>query len=149
MTTNRCAALFAACLLAAGPSVADADEPHAGGGPREAYREGYQRGYDDGFAAGYRKAQDEARAAAPAGPTGPIAISGAVYGTSSKRCDATRYVARRANGKRRYSFEVSNEMCGDPSRGDRKSLDVTYICGTVARTASANEHRTIYLDCTP
>jgi hypothetical protein len=148
-TTNRCAALFAAWLLAAGPALAAADEPRPAG-PREAYREGYQRGYEDGFAAGLRKGEEESRAVAPpAGPTGPIAISRALYGTSSKHCDATRYVARRANGKRRYCFEVSNEMCGDPSRGDRKSLDVTYICGTLARTASANEHRTLYLDCTP
>ena len=83
----------------------------------------------------------------PPRPTGPITISGAYYGTSSKNCDATRYVARRANGKRSYSFEVSNEICGDPAHGDRKSLEVTYVCGNLARTASANEHRTIYLDC--
>ena len=123
--------------------------------PREAYREGYQRGYEDGFEKGYRKAMDEGRAppppaaAAPPHPTGPITISGAVYGTSSKNCDATRYVARRANGKRTYSFEVTNDMCGDPAHGDRKELDVTYICGAMAKTATANEHRTIYLDCSP
>ena len=101
---------------------------------------------------------DEARSVEPAPPpppapaprsTGPITVSGAVYGTSSKNCDATRYVARRANGKRTHSFEVTNEMCGDPSHGERKSLDVTYICGTIAKTATANEHRTIYLDCSP
>jgi hypothetical protein len=40
-------------------------------------------------------------------------------------------------------------MCGDPARGDRKELNVTYICGTIAKSASAYEHRTIYLDCTP
>jgi hypothetical protein len=125
-----------------------------GGDP---YREGYRKGYDDGFARGYEKAVQEARAAAAAAPpppppprsTGPITISGAVYGTSSKNCDATRYVAHRANGKRTYSFEVNNEMCGDPSRGDRKELNVTYICGTIAKTATAYEHRTVYLDCTP
>lgn len=123
--------------------------------PREAYREGYQRGYEDGFEKGYQKAMDEGRApappaaAAPPRPTGPIAVSGAVYGTSSRNCDATRFVARRANGKRTYSFEVTNDMCGDPAQGERKSLDVTYICGAMAKTATANEHRTIYLDCSP
>lgn len=40
-------------------------------------------------------------------------------------------------------------MCGDPSPGDRKSLEVTYVCGSVAKTASANEHRSVTLDCTP
>ena len=118
------------------------------------YREGYRKGFDDGFARGYEKAMQETRAAAAAAPpppksTGPITVSGAVYGTSSKNCDATRYVAHRANGKRTYSFEVSNEMCGDPSRGDRKELNVSYICGTIAKTATAYEHRTVYLDCTP
>ena len=125
----------------------------------EAYRDGYRRGYDDGYARGYRKALEEGRPidppVAPIAPppppraTGPITVSGAVYGTSSRSCDATRYVARRANGKSSYSFEVTNEMCGDPARGDRKELQVTYICGSLAKTASAYEHRTIYLDCNP
>ena len=33
-------------------------------------------------------------------------------------------------------------------RGDRRSLDVTCCCGEISKTATANEHRTIYLDCT-
>ena len=47
------------------------------------------------------------------------------------------------------NLDVTNSICGDPSPGDRKSLDVTYVCGTIAKTASANEHRSVYLDCTP
>src|SRR5262249_46042437 len=126
---------------------------------RERMREEYRRGFDDGFEQGYRKGLDEGRASAPPPPpvvappppraTGPIVVSGAVYGTPERNCDATRLVARRANGKRSFSFEVTNEICGDPARGERKSLDVTYICGTIAKTANAFEHRTIYLDCTP
>lgn len=144
-------ALLAALLLGAASLAAVADEEERPRDPREAYREGYQRGYEDGFERGYRKAREEARseAAEPARPTGPITVSSARYGTSSRNCDATRYVARRANGKPSYSFEVSNDMCGDPSHGDRKSLEVTYICGSLAKSASANEHRSIYLDCTP
>jgi hypothetical protein len=143
-----------AVAMAAGAWAAHAADDETPPEAREAYRQGYERGYDEGFARGYRKGLEEGRPAAAAPPpppraTGPIRVSGAVYGTPAKNCDATRYVARRANGKRSYSFEVSNEMCGDPSRGDRKSLEVTYICGTIAKTASANEHRTIYLDCTP
>jgi hypothetical protein len=38
-------------------------------------------------------------------------------------------------------------MCGDPAKGQRKSLEATYRCGEIEKTASANEHRTIYLDC--
>ncbi|MGZ5079230.1 MAG: hypothetical protein ACXWHZ_06775 [Usitatibacter sp.] len=121
-------------------------------------REAYRRGYETGFERGYRKGlEDGERRAAPivapppaAAPPrlGPIRVSGAFYGTSSKNCDATRYVASRANGKRSYSFEVTNNICGDPARGDRKELSVTYRCGEVDKTSSANEHRTIYLDCT-
>lgn len=120
------------------------------------YREGYRRGYDDGFASGYRKGLEETPRAAPVAPpppppppraTGPITVSSAHYGTSSKSCDATRPVARRVNGRLTASFEVTNELCGDPAKGDRKQLEVTYICGSIAKTASAYEHRTIYLDC--
>jgi hypothetical protein len=119
------------------------------------YRDGYRRGYDDGFAAGYRKALEEAPRPAPAAPaappraTGPITVSTAYYGTSSKSCDATRYVARRANGRRTATIDVTNEMCGDPARGDRKQLEITYVCGSIAKTASGYEHRSVYLDCTP
>ncbi len=52
------------------------------------------------------------------------------------------------NGRRTASVQVNNEMCGDPARGDRKELEVTFICGSIAKTASAYEHRTLYLDCT-
>ena len=152
MKTNQRAKAILATLLVGGASLAAlAQEESRPRDAQEAYREGYQRGYEDGFERGYRKAQEEARAEAaqPPRPTGPITVSSARYGTSSKSCDATRYVARRANGKRSYSFEVSNEMCGDPSHGDRKELQVSYICGALAKSASANEHRNIYLDCSP
>jgi hypothetical protein len=142
--------LFAMTLAAAIPAYAQSPDP----GEREAYR----RGYEEGFARGYRKGLDEGqpRVAPPPPPpppqapvaNGPIRVTGAFYGTPSKNCDATRYVGSRANGKRSYSFEVSNNICGDPARGDRKTLEVTYRCGRLDKTASANEHRTVYLDCT-
>lgn len=152
---------LAACLSFCLAGTAAASDPPIE--KRADYREGYRRGYDDGFASGYRKALEESAARAapvpvpvvPATPppppraTGPITVSTAYYGTSSKSCDATRWVARRVNGRRSASFEVSNEMCGDPARGDRKQLEVTYVCGSIAKTATAYEHRTVYLDCTP
>jgi len=119
---------------------------------REAYRRGYERGYDRGFRKGLeegeRRAPPVAAPAPPAAPRlGPIRVSGAFYGTSAKRCDATRYVRRQADGRRAHSFNVSNDMCGDPSHGDRKTLEVNYWCGEVARSASAREHQAIYLNC--
>ncbi len=144
------ALMLAAATLALAAAAAAQD--------RDSYdfREGYRRGYDDGFASGYRKGLAEsARAAPPAPaappppvPTGPITVSTAYYGTSSKTCDATRWVARKVNGRRTASFEVTNDMCGDPAKGDRKQLEITYVCGSIAKTASAYEHRTVTLDCT-
>lgn len=126
------------------------------------YREGYRRGYDDGYAAGYRRALEEGsrppvvvtpppapvpvQPAVPR-PTGPITITRAVYGSSSRSCDATRYVARQANGRLTANIGVTNDMCGDPSPGSRKQLEVTYTCGRIVREASAYEHRAVYLDC--
>ena len=118
------------------------------------YRDGYRRGYDDGYARGYRKGLEEAGRPPvtappppPPGPNGPIFVTRAFYGSTSRSCDATRWVARQSNGRRSASFEVSNAMCGDPARGDRKQLEVTYRCGDFVKTASAYEHRTIVLDC--
>jgi hypothetical protein len=114
---------------------------------RRAYERGFERGYAKGLADGERRGAVVAPAPAPAPRTGPIRITGAVYGTSSRNCDGTRWLAHRANGKRSYSVEITNDICGDPARGDRKSLDVSYYCGEIEKTASANEHRTIYLSC--
>ncbi len=121
------------------------------------YQDAYRKGYEKGFERGYSKglAEGERRAvAAPAPPPppppprlGPIAVIQADYGSTAHRCGATRYLARRADGKRTFSMEVTNGICGDPSPKDRKSLDVTYRCGEIEKTATAYEHRNIYLDC--
>ncbi|HEX7560401.1 MAG TPA: hypothetical protein VF386_14460 [Usitatibacter sp.] len=147
LTTMVLSALVAAApIVAAGAPNTDSSDD---------YRDGYRAGYDDGFQRGYEKGMKEGGVAAvpaPSAPprsTGPITISRAVYGTSSRICDATRWAARSANGRMSANFDVTNSICGDPSPGDRKSLDVTYVCGTIAKTASANEHRSVYLDCTP
>ena len=121
------------------------------------YRDGYRRGYDDGFAAGYRKALESGAPPAPAAPPvaaprpprlGPIRVTRALYGSSARSCDATRYVKNQADGRVSATVNVSNNMCGDPSKGDRKQLEVTFTCGAVTKTASGYEHRSVYLDCT-
>jgi len=122
--------------------------------PREAYslgfKEGWEQGYDKARKDLHRDRERE-RPAYPAAPppivTYPITISLARYGIPGRECDATRHVARQANGRISASIEVSNSICGDPARGERKSLDITYICGNRAKTASAFEHRTAYLSC--
>jgi hypothetical protein len=121
---------------------------------RDAYRRGYERGYDRGYNKGFQEGTRRPVNVAPPPPAappppvlGPIRVAGAQYGTSSKTCDATRFVRHQADGKRPHSFNVTNEMCGDPARGDRKTLEVTFWCGEVSRTASAREHQTIFLNC--
>jgi hypothetical protein len=113
------------------------------------FKQGYSRGFKDGFDDGYRKAMAEQGAATAAASKGfPISIASAVYGPDSgASCDARRFVAPRANGRFTASIEVTNQMCGDPSPGKRKSLNINYFCGNVAKTASAYEHRTAYLSC--
>jgi hypothetical protein len=153
----RAMRLFAT-LAASGAIAAMAEGPSGPGTDSDDYRAGYRAGYDDGFQRGYEKAMREANvpppvaAPAPSGPprsTGPITISRAVYGTSAKSCDATRWAARMANGRATASLDASNSICGDPAPGDRKSLSVTYVCGTIAKAADGYEHRSVFLDCTP
>ena len=114
------------------------------------FKAGYSQGYKDGFDAGYNKGMAEAGKAVEATSKGfPIAVTAATYGPegSSERCDATRYVRKAANGQRSVSVAITNSMCGDPAPGKRKSCEITYLCGSVAKTASAYEHRSAYLYC--
>jgi len=154
------AALSLAALAAGAQSYRAEDEPEEYRDKREerdAYRRGYERGYDRGYQRGLEEARRSGPAysapppaAAPAPPPvilGPIKVTSAFYGSSSKTCDASRWVGRHANGKRTHSFNVTNDMCGDPHHGQRKTLEVVYWCGQVAKSASAREHQSVYLNC--
>ncbi|MCY7386519.1 MAG: SUEL-type lectin domain-containing protein [Burkholderiales bacterium] len=113
------------------------------------FKQGYADGFKDGFDEGYRKAKAEQGADNAAASKGfPIALTSATYGPDSgSSCDAHRFVAPKVNGRRSASIGVTNQMCGDPSPGNRKSLKITYLCGSLAKTTSAYEHRTAYLSC--
>jgi hypothetical protein len=129
--------------------------PVPGGGSNE-----YNRGYRDGFRDGYNQAMQEGsrgHSRPPGGNPYPgnipqgrtdINIVSAVYGDYSRDCDATRFLSWQASGKPYVNVEVTNQMCGDPSPGNRKTLRVRYYCGNDIREASATEHRNIILDCT-
>ncbi len=113
------------------------------------YKEGYADGFRDGFEKGRRKAVSEQRSDSNSeSRTQLIAITSAIYGPErGSSCDARRFVESRVNGRRSASIDVTNKICGDPSPGNRKSLEITYRCGNLVKTASAYEHRTAYLSC--
>ena len=142
-------AIAAACLFIANAHAQPRPKDDYDDGYKSGYKEGYSRGYREGLAEGEKRAANVAPppAAVKPGPNGPISVASAFYGTSSKNCNATHWLSRRVNGKSFASVDVENSICGDPAPGQRKSLEVTYNCGTFPKTASANEHRTIYLDC--
>lgn len=160
MTLRIATAALAALLTLAGAAAAQRggddgpdDDEYRGRSQelRDAYRRGYERGYDRGYRKGLdaadRRGPPAVIAPPPNVPTGPIQVTGAFYGSDQRNCQAGRQVARLANGKRSYSFKVTNEICGDPDPGKRKTLEVTYTCGQLQKTASAREHQTIYFDC--
>lgn len=150
--TRACIA-FLVLALFAGPAAAQRAE-------RDAYDDGYKAGFKEGYAKGYREglAEGERRGAnyAPPpppppvvkpGPNGPIRVQSARYGSDRKGCNATHWLARRVDGQRFATVEVENKICGDPDPGQRKQLEVTYLCGDFGKQASAYEHRSLYLDC--
>lgn len=123
------------------------------------YQEGYRQGYEDGFQAG-RKAGNrpdsrpdaiqpfrEPSVNSNSTRNSRIRLYSATYGTYKKRCDATAYTAPRINGRSSASFAVSNQMCGDPDPGQRKSLQIHYACGDTEKESTAYEHRDIYVSC--
>jgi hypothetical protein len=138
-----------ALAIAAGTALAQREAPRES--EDGAYREGYRSGFDDGYAQGYRKGLEDGRpvvvAPPPPRPRHPIVISRATYGAGPKRCDASRAVGNIANGQETASIEASNDLCGDPARDQKKRLEVSYVCGRVAKTAFANERDSVYLDC--
>ena len=110
------------------------------------YSEDYQQAYRAGYEAGYRQAQREQR-------RGPervgISVTSASYGADGTRarCDATTFVRAEADGQRNATIDIDNSMCGDPSPGRRKAVQIAYNCGTVSKTASGFEGSQAYLSC--
>lgn len=133
--------LFALSLLLGFCAAASAQDRYD-----EGYRRGYQDGYRDGQRAGARERQrDEVQRGVY--PQQGIVILNAAYGDGFRQCDATAALAGRFNGRTSANFDVTNQLCGDPAPGARKSLTVEYLCAGQRRSASAYEHRSILLSC--
>ena len=109
----------------------------------------YRRGYDDGFRAaqnggqsgGYQSGDDRGRGQR-------ISILEARYGRGGRVCDARRSVQNIVNQQGETTFEVNNDLCGDPAQNQTKTLYVTFQCGrsNPVRT-SADETEGLRIAC--
>lgn len=124
--------------LAVPPAFAESDFERG-------YREGYGIGYRDGQSAG-RAGQSNLVNRPSAGPAGIVVIR-AWYGDEHKYCDLTAWAAKHFNSRTSAEVEVTNQICGDPSPGNRKSLRVEYLCKGQTKTEDAYEHRRLSLHC--
>lgn len=77
----------------------------------------------------------------------PIRIVQARYGTDRRSCDATRAVRRACEGESDCSLKSGNELCGDPTPGQVKTLYVTYRCRGRIRDITRQEGKYLSLDC--
>ncbi len=77
----------------------------------------------------------------------PIRIVEARYGTDRRTCDATRALRRACEGESDCSLKAGNELCGDPTPGQVKTLYVTYRCRGRVRNITRTEGKNLSLDC--
>lgn len=77
----------------------------------------------------------------------PLRIIEARYGTDRRTCDATRAVRRACEGESDCSLKAGNELCGDPTPGQVKTLYVTYRCQGRVRNITRTEGKMLGLDC--
>ncbi len=111
----------------------------------------YERGYREGYSRGYQDAQKSVNSSLSARPrenkTRGLVIIRATYGDYSHSCDLTSWAAGYFNNHTSATADVTNQLCGDPSPGNRKSLKVEYYCNGEQKSASAYEHRQLSLSC--
>jgi hypothetical protein len=67
--------------------------------------------------------------------------------TKQTFCDAKKAVKKLCQGKKACTFEVSNDLCGDPYEGRGKYVIVEYTCGDIRYTVKADEGKTASLSC--
>lgn len=77
----------------------------------------------------------------------PIRIVEARYGTDRRSCDATRALRRACEGESDCGLKAGNELCGDPTPGQVKTLTVTYRCRGRLHTVTRTEGKHLSLDC--
>ena len=98
-----------------------------------------------GFGSGSGSSRPVTQSAAREDP--PLRIVEARYGTDRRTCDATRAVRRACEGESDCSLKAGNELCGDPTPGQVKTLYVTYRCRGRTRNITRTEGKQLGLDC--
>jgi hypothetical protein len=102
----------------------------------------YRRGYDDGYNAALRETRGGGERR-----DWRIFVEDAEYGTHFASCDARRAV-RDSVERNRGAVLASNQLCGDPARGEPKRLRIVYRCGdSDAVRVVARENETVRLSC--
>ena len=76
-----------------------------------------------------------------------VFIAEATYGIDGRYCDATEALQRSCDGHGRCQVKAGNQLCGDPAKGDRKQLEVDYVCNGSYDSESAWEDRLLVLSC--
>ncbi|MDJ0656422.1 MAG: hypothetical protein QNJ40_19840 [Xanthomonadales bacterium] len=105
----------------------------------------YCRG-GDGRQAG--PAPVDARPVAPDGwRRNLLYIQGAEYGSSERVCDATPSFNYACQEQYECTVRIDNNLCGDPARGTRKSVEVRYWCNGRLRTESGDEGSNLRIFC--
>lgn len=92
----------------------------------------YKRGYDAGFEAGrssVRNGDHRGDRHEDGRRDARIRVLDANYGRGRRVCDARPAVQRFVDQRGEGTFQVSNDLCGDPAPNESKALDVTYQCG--------------------
>ena len=131
MTTNNRPLLRIAAILALSAAATSAFAQSAE----------YRRGYDDGYAAAQREARGGDHR------DWRVYVEDAEYGTHFASCDARRAV-RNEIERNRGAVRASNQLCGDPARGEPKRLRIVYRCGdSEAVRVVAREDETVRLSC--
>ncbi len=114
------------------------------------YRRGYERGYAEGLAAGQGNNRRPPQQEEDDGERGGrIRIDQADYGVRGQSCDATEAVQRMLGRTRSGTISASNQLCGDPARGQQKFLRVVYRCGRdgTAERVDVREGRSATINC--
>ena len=78
---------------------------------------------------------------------GGLQILEAWYGRGRRACDAAHSMRRACEGQPGCEAKAGNELCGDPTPGQVKTLYVSYRCRGRVRDITRQEGKYLRLDC--